>query len=150
MLGPQQLSRFPRWCNDCASPKHLPLSLCRWRCSASRLLNALLHPPTMRTPSNSNTGPARTTAAGTPSSAALRTGTPQHTQSATSSSRVCVLMCRLRSGERRLRCTYGQWGHCQALGAGSAAPAGAFLRWDAMMMVLVDFRGEVGSGEGVE
>ena len=108
MLSPQQLSRFPRWCNDSTSPKHLPFSLCRCRFSASRRLNAFLHPPIINVPSKLNTCASRTIPAGTPSSTAFSTGTPQHTHSATSASRVCVLMCRLRSGERRLCWTCGQ------------------------------------------
>ena len=89
----------------------------------------------------------RTAAGGTPSSIAFITGTPQQTQSATSARRLCVLMCRLRSGERRLRCTYGQCGHCQVFaGTEAAVYAGAFRRWDARIIEDVHRDGE---GDGV-
>ena len=67
---------------------------------------------------------------GTPSLAAFWAGTPQHTHAA----RVCVSTWRLRSGERRLRWTYGQCGHFQRfvamedIIADGGRTAGAFLR----------------------
>ena len=107
----QQLSLSLRRCNNSAPPKHFPFSLRKCRTYASLRLNVFLHPPIMNIPLCSYMFSSSIDAPGTPHSSASMTGTPQHTQDASSSARVCVAMCRFRSGERRFRCTCAQYGH---------------------------------------
>ena len=94
--------RFPGCHIESASPKHLPFRLCKCRISASRRLNVFLQPPIIGAPSKSMICPCRTTSTGTPRSIASGAYTPQHTHIATSALSVCVLIWRLKSGERRL------------------------------------------------
>lgn len=105
--------RLPGRYNARTSPKH-PCPLLKCRLSASRLLNVFLHPPTIAMPSYSK-GSSWRTSAGIPCATACVRGNPQHTQSSTSVGRVCVVICRLRSGDRLFFWTYGQCGHFQRL-----------------------------------
>ena len=115
---------FPTWYSASASPKHLPFSLLKWRTYASLRLNVFLHPPIMNIPLCSYMFSSSMDAPGTPHSSASMTGTPQHTQDVSSSARVCVAMCRFRSGERRLRCTCEQYGHFHRFAAVVSASYG--------------------------
>ena len=108
---PPYYMQFPAWYGASASPKHFPFSRRRWRTYASFRLKVFLHPPIMNNPLWTYTFSSRTDVLGTSHSSASMTGTPQHTQDASSSERVCVATCRLRSGERRFRWTWEQYGH---------------------------------------